>query len=193
MNQATAPDKDLIIAQAALRAFALYGYRRASMEDIAQGAGMSRAALYLRFKNKEDIFRSLVRHYYASGLADMAAALSHNTPDAETALNAAVLAKNGAVMELLLTSPHGHELLDAGFAIGADIVAEGEARMTALLADFFAARGLAAGYGTPQSFARMVMAALKGLKTSAADYDALLTSQQQLVRLIAQALGPAER
>ncbi|RUS59059.1 TetR family transcriptional regulator [Pseudorhodobacter sp. E13] len=188
MDQATAPDKDLSITQAALRAFALYGYRRTSMEDIAQGAGMSRAALYLRFKNKEDIFRSLVRQYYATALSDMAPALSRTDQDAETTLSAALQAKNGAMMELLLTSPHGHELLDAGFAIGADIVAEGEARMTDLLAGFFDARGLAAGYGTPQSFAQMVMAALKGFKTSAADFDALVTSQQQLVRLIARAL-----
>ncbi len=51
--------KEETAANAALRAFSLYGYQRMSMEDIAQGAGLSRAALYLRFRNKKDIFATL--------------------------------------------------------------------------------------------------------------------------------------
>lgn len=193
MNLTSAPDKEHSIAHAALRAFALYGYRRTSMEDIAQGAGMSRAALYLRFKNKEDIFRSLVSQYYEGAIAEMATALSNKDQTVENALTATLHAKNGALAEMLLNSPHGHELLDTGFAIGTDIVEAGEKRMTALLADFFAARGLRAEYGTPQSFAQMFLAALKGLKTSAPDYEALLTSQKLLVAVIAQALDPQAR
>ena len=190
MNHDAPALKELTIANAALRAFALYGYRRTSMEDIAQGAGMSRAALYLRFKNKEDIFRSLASQYFKLAIAGMESALTQADSPPQEALTAALQAKNGALMEMILTSPHGNEVLDAGFAIGADIVAEGEAKMTALFATFFATRGLGAEYGTALSFAQMFMAALKGLKTSAPNYEALLVSQRQIVSLVAKAVAP---
>lgn len=51
---------------AAFETFRAYGFRRTSMEDIAKAAGMSRAALYLHFRNKEDIQRSMTVAYYDS-------------------------------------------------------------------------------------------------------------------------------
>jgi len=44
---------------AALTRFARYGFRRTSMEDIAAEAGVSRAALYLQFRNKEEILAAV--------------------------------------------------------------------------------------------------------------------------------------
>ena len=50
--------KETVFA-AAYDVFSTYGYRRTSMNDIAQAAGMSRPALYLLFDNKESLFREL--------------------------------------------------------------------------------------------------------------------------------------
>ena len=47
------------ILGAAFTLFGRYGFKRASMEDIASEAGLSRTALYLQFRNKEEIFREL--------------------------------------------------------------------------------------------------------------------------------------
>ena len=58
------PDRQDAILDAAFHAFATYGYRRTAMDDIARGAGMSRTALYLHYRNKEDIFRSLALRYF---------------------------------------------------------------------------------------------------------------------------------
>ena len=44
------------ILTAARAVFLRYGYKRISMNDIAEAAGVSRPALYLLFKNKEEIF-----------------------------------------------------------------------------------------------------------------------------------------
>ena len=63
MSDVTLDDKQSVILTAAWAAFASYGYRKTSMDDIAKGAGMSRPALYMHFKNKEDILRSLVAKY----------------------------------------------------------------------------------------------------------------------------------
>ena len=62
------------ILAAAWAGFSAYGFRKTSMDDIARGAGMSRPALYLHFKNKEAIFRSLVESYYAEAAREVAAA-----------------------------------------------------------------------------------------------------------------------
>ena len=47
------------ILDAAFRRFARYGYRRTSLGDIADEAGLSRPALYHYFRNKEDVFGAL--------------------------------------------------------------------------------------------------------------------------------------
>lgn len=48
------------IADAALKRFARYGFKRTSMDDIAREAGLAKATLYLHFKGKEDVFRAMV-------------------------------------------------------------------------------------------------------------------------------------
>ena len=67
-------------------------------------------------------------------------------------------------MEAVLGTPHGAELMDAGFAISGDLVTEGEARIVALLAGWLARAGSARGIGTPGEIAQTIIAALKGLK-----------------------------
>jgi AcrR family transcriptional regulator len=56
------------VMEAAYEVFLQYGVRRASMQDIADRAGMSRAALYLHYKNKADIFEALMGAYFARPL-----------------------------------------------------------------------------------------------------------------------------
>src|SRR5919112_6836079 len=44
------------IVESALFTFSKYGYDRTRMEDIAEGAKVSKGTLYLYFKNKEELF-----------------------------------------------------------------------------------------------------------------------------------------
>lgn len=48
------------VADAALRLFARYGFKRTSMDDIAKEAGLAKATLYLHFKGKDDVFRAML-------------------------------------------------------------------------------------------------------------------------------------
>src|SRR5581483_4919217 len=64
--RSTSPDA---ILAAAFARFTHYGFRRTSMEDIADEAGVSRAALYLHFRNKEELFRSLSQALHEEALA----------------------------------------------------------------------------------------------------------------------------
>ncbi len=176
------------ILDAAFRAFAGYGYRRVAMEDIARGAGMSRSALYLHFRSKEDIFRSLLVRYFDECLAGMTAALAEPAAG-EAALMRAFAAKDGKLMEVVLTSPHGRELLDAGFEVGAEIAAKAEARMAGVLAGWIAAQPRGAVLGSPKTVAETVIAGLKGLKTSAPGVEAYRAGQAVMARMLSLALG----
>lgn len=183
------PDRLEPILDAAFRAFATYGYRRTSMDDIAKGAGMSRSALYLHFRNKEDIFRSLALRYFDEALRDMAAALNQPGQGLEAALMAAFVAKDGKFMEAVLTTPHGEELMDAGFSVTGDLAAAGEARMVEVLGDWLARRGVPAGLGTGADVAQAVIAAVKGLKLSARSLPEYRAGQARLAALFARALA----
>ncbi len=60
----------------ALTVFARHGYRKTSMDDIAQAAGVSRQGLYLHFEAKEDLFRAAVHHSIRKAHVAVAAALA---------------------------------------------------------------------------------------------------------------------
>ena len=52
---------DPIIIEAARQEFMAHGYQKASLHKIADRAGITTGALYTRYKNKDDLFLSLVQ------------------------------------------------------------------------------------------------------------------------------------
>src|SRR6187549_1946877 len=67
-------DDDRVL-DAALEVFLKYGYRRATMADIARGAGVSRPTLYVRYPNKQAAFRGVVVRGTAELLREVEAVL----------------------------------------------------------------------------------------------------------------------
>src|SRR5580692_4260119 len=57
------------ILDAALTVFAEHGFAAAKLTEIARRAGVSKAALYLYFETKDDLFRAVARSLVASNLA----------------------------------------------------------------------------------------------------------------------------
>jgi AcrR family transcriptional regulator len=99
------------ILAAAFTCFSRYGYRRVSLEQIAQEAGVSRAALYLHFANKEDIFRAVSAQVHER--SQQAAEAAARAPGRVEERIAAVLdAKYGKFYEIIHDSPHVSELLE---------------------------------------------------------------------------------
>lgn len=182
-------DRQDTILDAAFHAFATYGYRRTSMDDIAKGAGMSRSALYLSYRNKEDIFRSLAIRYFDEAIRDMEAALNRPHQSREHAMLAAFVAKDGKFMEAVLSTPHGEELMDAGFSVTGDLAAAGEARMAEVLANWLGRSALPEGLGSAHDIARLIIAAMKGLKTSVTTLDEYREGQRRLAQLFARAIS----
>ncbi len=59
------------ILAAALPVFGRYGFRKASMDEIARSADISRQGLYLRFASKDALFRAAVRHELDTALGEV--------------------------------------------------------------------------------------------------------------------------
>src|SRR5258705_10477164 len=64
------------IFAAALPVFGRYGFRQASMDEIARSADISRQGLYLHFASKDALFRAAVRHELDTALGDVARCLN---------------------------------------------------------------------------------------------------------------------
>jgi AcrR family transcriptional regulator len=62
------PEKRQRILQAAAQEFAAEGFERASLEKIAEGAGVSKPALYYYFEDKADLYLAVVQEAWV-GLA----------------------------------------------------------------------------------------------------------------------------
>src|SRR5207247_8677449 len=69
------------IARVAKAVFAERGYQQATLEEIAQRAGMSKATIYLYFKNKDDLFLHVVEDLAETAITEPAqAAETPGTP-----------------------------------------------------------------------------------------------------------------
>ena len=74
--QRRAEDRPREICAAALEVFAEKGFATARLDEIARRAGVSKGTLYLYFKDKEDLFRAVVRDAIAPNVAAITEAIS---------------------------------------------------------------------------------------------------------------------
>jgi len=183
------------ILPAAFARFARYGFRRTSMEDIAAEAGVSRAALYLQFRNKEAIFRSLSQQLHDEALARATAALAGTAPLAER-LRAGLEAKSLRFVEIAYGSAHGAELLDESNRLCGALAAETARRFLAVLTRVFrqaAAAGeidLASAGLTAAGAAELFAGAVAGLKGAGVTVDAYRRRLASLATVFVAGLAP---
>ncbi len=67
------------IMDAALACFARKGYHKTTMDDIVAESGLSKGSLYWYFKNKDDLFLSLIKSYFLDISQDVVATLEQHT------------------------------------------------------------------------------------------------------------------
>jgi AcrR family transcriptional regulator len=79
--QRRAEDRPREFCAAALDIFAEKGFAAAKLDEIAKSAGVSKGTLYLYFKDKEELFRAVVREAIAPNIDALAIAFaSDDTP-----------------------------------------------------------------------------------------------------------------
>jgi TetR/AcrR family transcriptional regulator, regulator of autoinduction and epiphytic fitness len=67
-SQLAAPDKKELILNAAIPVFGKSGFKKTSIEDLADAADISKQGLYLHFSSKEEIFHAAIQKYLEDGL-----------------------------------------------------------------------------------------------------------------------------
>ncbi len=190
MSNQTDAAKRARLLEAARTVFARYGFKRASMADIAAEAGVSRPALYLWFRSKQDVLKSL-----AEQLRDLALAGAESgwKDDACLAANleAMVLGRDLDFFRLLHASPHGAEIMAADEKLTAAISRDLDRRFRGLLESRTRAaadRGdvdLACVDGDAGAFADIVAVSAKAVMNDAPDEDAFRIGVRRLARILA--------
>jgi TetR/AcrR family transcriptional regulator of autoinduction and epiphytic fitness len=92
----------------ALQVFGRYGFRKASMDEIARSADISRQGLYLYFDNKEALFRAAVRQELDTALGDVSRCLEAEGVALEPRVVAALDAWLGRYVGAMLGSEIGN-------------------------------------------------------------------------------------
>jgi AcrR family transcriptional regulator len=110
--------------RAARDTFLRYGYKRVTMNDIAEATGISRPALYLVFESKEEIFKSVYEHFVKETLTEIETKISHLKMPEEK-LRAAFELWTVRPFELMRASSEAAELLESTFGFAQDSVNQG--------------------------------------------------------------------
>ena len=108
-----------VILRAAMTHFSTYGFKRTSMEDIANEAMVSRPTLYAYFKNKHTILRAVSEGIHNTVITNINTALNADIP-LDKKLNEAFWVWSQPFIDILFQSPHGAELIGANTAVAAD-------------------------------------------------------------------------
>jgi AcrR family transcriptional regulator len=169
MVDADLPDRRRAILEAAFKAFVSYGFKRTTMADIADAAGISRPALYLQFKNKADIFRAGFTTYIDEILAAMKAVLDGDGPLPERVTEAVVAGMITPFRDFHGT-PHGEELFDVKQSLAADLGTQWFERMQGLVSEAMDRAAAAGEIRLPDgadttTVARLLVNGLEGIKT----------------------------
>src|SRR3978361_1990510 len=101
------------ILDAAITGFRGQGFRRSSIEQAAEAAGLTRQALYHHFKSKEALFRAVIERVYETALAGAlpaAGAAEKAGGSLADILNAEVTARLRHMLASFEGSPHIEEL-----------------------------------------------------------------------------------
>jgi AcrR family transcriptional regulator len=173
------------ILTAARLVFLRYGYKRVSMNEIAEAAGVSRPALYLVFKNKEELFAGVVLQWAEETLSAVKQEMAKVEAPAQK-LSRAFDLWTVQPFKLMLDSPEAKELMDGSFAFAQDALKQGyqmfEAAITPTVASL-AERRPVGGDVPPAEIAHLLASATRGFKQTAAGAAELRQLIEQLLML----------
>jgi AcrR family transcriptional regulator len=191
------------ILDAAMAVFRRHGFRRSSIEQAAEAAGLTRQALYHHFKSKEALFRAVIERLYESALAAEIAAANAREKAGGSLADILVVGVSARLSQLVASfdgSPHIEELFSEHLLQARDLYQK--------YAGLYAAQGAAtiervcrkqrlalANGMTSAELARCVGMAINGAKSLNAGMQpaqAFFGDLDIMVRtLVAGAVGPA--
>ena len=170
-------DRRAALLQAATGVFLRYGYRKTSMDAIAQAAGLSRQGLYLWFRTKEALFREAVEALQAQAQQAFAEALADEQLSLPDRLAAAFDAAHGPFVGARIEARHLAELVETANALLGTRMGDSDRALQEQISQAIATAGLPARLGkagpSAEDLAQTVQALAVGNKhiaTDRADY-----------------------
>ncbi|MBO7743542.1 TetR/AcrR family transcriptional regulator [Paenibacillus sp. MWE-103] len=172
------------IVETALKVFFKYGYKRVSMNEIAESAGISRAGLYLYFKSKEEIFNAAIIHHGDILLQEIKDGLpSHETKEDKLLFAFEVWAIRN--FDESLHSPEHKEITDSSYQFAREALDASYEKLETVLAALLEVYPASAGGIPPMRLAHLATGALRGFKSVASSSDELRRLLQDLLRIVA--------
>jgi AcrR family transcriptional regulator len=192
------------ILHAAMVVFRRHGFRRSSIEQAAEAAGLTRQALYHHFKSKEALFRAVIERLHENALAAEIAAAKAREKAGGSLADILVAQVTGRLTELIASfdgSPHIEELFSEHLVQARDLYQKyagfyGE-QDVATIERICRKQGLVLAKGmTSHDLARCIEMAVNGTKSAYPEMqpaDAFLGDLDIMLRtLVAGAVGPAK-
>ena len=175
---------ELTAYRSVIDVFAHYGFRRSSMEDLAQAVGVSRQTLYKRFGTKEAVRDWAVGGFVRAMLRLAEAELAADHTPIEACLLNAFMRWTGDHVSLLRTAPHGSEILDIGAAALRASCHDPVGTFEAQVAAFLLARGVTVERQDAGEMAYVLTIAAKGLLMTCETADAFAAGMGRVIALL---------
>ncbi|NCO68328.1 MAG: TetR/AcrR family transcriptional regulator [Nitrospirae bacterium CG_4_10_14_0_8_um_filter_41_23] len=175
MNKRSGIESRKRIIDAAMDVFSRKGYAKASIREIAKTAGISVGGVYLYFKNKEELYKSLINE----GMRDFGGKIETITKQAESATEAL---PNFLKLHLENALKHKEFILlhirEHGFSFGIDKKRAFFRQQTKLIENIII-KGIHSGEFrkcNAKDMAKIIMGSLRGIILSMAlDDDVIIT------------------
>jgi AcrR family transcriptional regulator len=154
---------------AARSVFLRYGYKRVSMGDIAEAASVSRPALYVLFRNKEEIFTAVFMHWVEETMAAIEREMAVREAPAQKLLCAFEL-WTVQPFEMMIGSAEVKELIECSFDFAQESLRRGNQMFEAAIAPvvaLLAARHPVRAPLPPEQIAQILASAARGFKQTA--------------------------
>lgn len=97
--------------------FCQYGFRKASMEDIAKAADLSRQSIYKKFKSKEGVFEWAIMALTQEAHTAAMAALSDESKEGTRRIIEAFDRWAGDFVPMVCGTPHGAEIFERALEV----------------------------------------------------------------------------
>jgi len=174
------------VLTAARKTFLRYGFKRVTMNEIAEASGISRPALYLVFNSKEELFKAVYEHWVKENLADIESKIAP-LKTADEKLRAAFELWAVRPFEMMLTSSEVAELLECTFGFAQDSVKQGYRSFEKLLVPILKSHTMFQTSKikvSAEKTAHVLSSSVRGFKSTAKDPAALRSLIKDLLILV---------
>ncbi|MEX0285727.1 MAG: TetR/AcrR family transcriptional regulator [Paracoccaceae bacterium] len=171
-------------ALAVLFVFAQYGFRKVSMTDIAEAAGLSRQSIYNQFGSKKAVFDWTVRTV-GEDVTNAAIALFSNTESAPQDTIVAVFQTwVGNYLHIWSGTPHGPEILEMAIETTVQANVNYEDMLMEALSEFLITSNVVSNTEMAKDMSFAIYSASKGLLLKSSHSDDYEFNMMRIVRAV---------